>query len=75
MPGLAKPVTVDCAFGGMWYAIVNADSLGLDIKASHGRAISKLGEERSGVKGIKSDKRHYCIICRIFPAVIFSAEK
>ena len=45
MPGLAKPVTVDCAFGGMWYAIVNADSLGLDIKASHGRAISKLGEE------------------------------
>ena len=45
VPGLAKPVTVDCAFGGMWYAIVDADSLGLDIKASQGRAISKLGEE------------------------------
>ena len=43
--GLEDPVTVDCAFGGMWYAIVDADSLGLDIKASEGRAISKLGEE------------------------------
>lgn len=44
MEGLDKPVSVDCAFGGMWYAIVDADELGLKIEPSQGGAIAKLGE-------------------------------
>jgi len=43
--GLAEPVRVDCAFGGMWYAIVDADLIGLDIVASQGGKIAQLGEK------------------------------
>ena len=43
--GLAEPVKVDCAFGGMWYAIVDADLIGLDIVASQGGKIAQLGEK------------------------------
>jgi proline racemase len=43
--GLSKPVSVDCAFGGMWYAIVDADLLAIDIEASKGGEIAKLGEK------------------------------
>ncbi len=43
--GLAQPVSVDCAFGGMWYAIVDADGLGLQIEPSQGGKIAKLGEK------------------------------
>jgi proline racemase len=42
--GLADPVSVDCAFGGMWYAIVDADALGLQIVPEMGGKIAKLGE-------------------------------
>ena len=42
--GLELPVSVDCAFGGMWYAIVDADELGLKIEPSQGGTIAKLGE-------------------------------
>jgi proline racemase len=42
---LSKPVSVDCAFGGMWYAIVDADLLAIDIEASKGGEIAKLGEK------------------------------
>ena len=43
--GLEAPVRVDCAFGGMWYAIVDADQLGLKIEPSQGGKIAKLGEK------------------------------
>ena len=43
--GLSKPVSVDCAFGGMWYAIVDADLLEIDIVATKGGEIAKLGEK------------------------------
>ncbi len=43
--GLTEPVKVDCAFGGMWYAIVDADLIGLDIAASQGGKIAQLGEK------------------------------
>lgn len=37
-------VSVDFAFGGMWYAIVDAASVGLELTPSRGRDIARLGE-------------------------------
>jgi proline racemase len=39
------PVTVDVAYGGAFYAILAADSIGLDLRASPMRAIVDAGEE------------------------------
>jgi trans-L-3-hydroxyproline dehydratase len=39
------PVTVDVAYGGAFYAILPADSIGLDLRASPMRAIVDAGEE------------------------------
>ena len=37
-------VSVDIAFGGMWYVIVRAEMLGLDIRPEHGAKLARLGE-------------------------------
>ena len=37
-------VLLDIAFGGMWYAIVKADQVGLEIKPENGRKLASLGE-------------------------------
>jgi proline racemase len=37
-------VTVDVAFGGMWYAIVDAEALGLELVPSEARDLSLAGE-------------------------------
>ena len=39
------PVTVDVAYGGAFYAILAADSIGLDLRTSPMRAIVDAGEE------------------------------
>jgi trans-L-3-hydroxyproline dehydratase len=39
------PVTVDVAYGGAFYAILVADSIGLDLRTSPMRAIVDAGEE------------------------------
>lgn len=39
------PVTVDIAYGGAFYAILAADSIGLDLRTSPMRAIVDAGEE------------------------------
>ena len=39
------PVTVDIAYGGAFYAILAADSIGLDLRSSPMRAIVDAGEE------------------------------
>jgi proline racemase len=39
------PVTVDIAYGGAFYAILAADSIGLDLRTSPMRAIADAGEE------------------------------
>jgi trans-L-3-hydroxyproline dehydratase len=39
------PVTVDIAYGGAFYAILAADSIGLDLRSSPMRAIADAGEE------------------------------
>jgi proline racemase len=39
------PVTVDVAYGGAFYAILAADSIGLDLRSSPMRAIVDAGEE------------------------------
>ncbi|MCO5220841.1 MAG: proline racemase family protein [Thermomicrobiales bacterium] len=38
------PVTLDVAYGGMWYAIVDAAQIGLEIDPSQGAAIVRMGE-------------------------------
>ena len=37
-------VTVDVAYGGMWYCIVDAASIGLELTPAHGKEICRLGE-------------------------------
>ena len=43
VPTLGK-ITVDVAYGGMWYVIVDAAQVGLDISPAQGAAIVRLGE-------------------------------
>eukprot|EP00035_Acanthoeca_spectabilis_P025977 m.460743 g.460743 ORF g.460743 m.460743 type:complete len:388 (-) comp22125_c0_seq1:106-1269(-) len=43
VPELGK-VTIDIAYGGMWYTIVHAPSIDLDLVPSNGKQISRLGE-------------------------------
>eukprot|EP00992_Anisonema_acinus_P014867 TRINITY_DN9499_c0_g1_i2.p1 TRINITY_DN9499_c0_g1~~TRINITY_DN9499_c0_g1_i2.p1 ORF type:complete len:368 (+),score=104.90 TRINITY_DN9499_c0_g1_i2:40-1104(+) len=44
VPTLPEPVRVDVAFGGMWYVIVEAAQLGLELHPRHGKALCRLGE-------------------------------
>jgi trans-L-3-hydroxyproline dehydratase len=37
-------LTVDVAFGGMWYAIADADALGFGLEPSEARELSRVGE-------------------------------
>jgi len=37
-------VEVDVCFGGMWFVIVDADSIGLDITPRNGKRLAKIGE-------------------------------
>jgi proline racemase len=37
-------LTVDVAFGGMWYAIADADALGFELEPSEARELSRVGE-------------------------------
>lgn len=37
-------VSVDIAYGGMWYAVVDATSIGLDLVPAVGKEICRLGE-------------------------------
>uniref|UniRef100_A0A6B2L8J6 Proline racemase n=1 Tax=Arcella intermedia TaxID=1963864 RepID=A0A6B2L8J6_9EUKA len=43
VPQLGK-VKVDIVFGGMWYAVVNAADVGLEINPKHAKKIARLGE-------------------------------
>lgn len=43
VPGLGK-VNVDVAYGGMFFAIVDADELGIALEAGNARRLSELGE-------------------------------
>ena len=44
VPSIGPVHGVDIAFGGMWYAIVDAAAVGLDLIPSRGREIARLGE-------------------------------
>ena len=37
-------VTVDIAYGGMWYVVVDAARVGLDLCPEQGRSICRFGE-------------------------------
>ena len=49
MESLKDYITVDCAFGGMWYAIVNIDTnwtVGIPkLDPNNGKLLANLGEE------------------------------
>ena len=49
MDSLKDYITVDCAFGGMWYAIVNIDTnwtVGIPkLDPNNGKCLANLGEE------------------------------
>ena len=49
MKSIGKEISVDCAFGGMWYAIVNIDetNIGLlpKLEPQNGKQLAKIGEE------------------------------
>ena len=49
MESLKDYITVDCAFGGMWYAIVNIDTnwnVGIPkLDPNNGKFLANLGEE------------------------------
>merc|ERR1719215_1268260 len=44
VPGGIGKVRLDVAFGGMWYAVVDAASVGLRIMPQHGKDICRIGE-------------------------------
>jgi len=44
VPGGVGKVSVDIAYGGMWYAIVDASSIGLELEAENAADIVRLGE-------------------------------
>ena len=50
-------VVMDIAFGGMWYAIVDAASVGLELRPELGRKICRLGEM------IKVKSHKICLHC------------
>jgi proline racemase len=43
VPGIGR-ITVDVAFGGMWYAIADAEALGFALEPSEARELSRVGE-------------------------------
>jgi proline racemase len=43
VPGIGT-ITVDVAFGGMWYAIADAEALGFALEPSEARELSRVGE-------------------------------
>ena len=44
VPTLPQPVIVDIAYGGMWYGVVNAQSIGLELQPENGKRICRIGE-------------------------------
>jgi proline racemase len=55
--GTWGPVSVDIAYGGAFYAVLAADSIGIDLRRSPMRAITDAGEEiaRAAAKAIPID--------------------
>jgi len=45
MAGYPEGIEIDCAFGGMWYVIVDADKIGIQIRPQDAAKIAKIGEE------------------------------
>ena len=59
MKSIDKEIYVDCAFGGMWYAIVNIDetNIGLlpKLEPQNGKQLAKIGEEIKVLQGVSPD--------------------
>lgn len=44
VPHVGKDIPVDVAYGGMWYAIVNASDVGLSVHPRHAAELCRVGE-------------------------------
>lgn len=54
VPGFDHKVRVDIAYGGMWYCLVDAASVGLTIESANGRELVDVGERiKRAVAGLK----------------------
>ncbi|KAF4834539.1 4-hydroxyproline 2-epimerase 1 [Colletotrichum tropicale] len=58
VPGFDKPVKVDIAYGGMWYALVDAASVGLQIASENGRELVEVGERIKRAIQAQTDPIH-----------------
>ncbi|KAL1846671.1 hypothetical protein Daus18300_014188 [Diaporthe australafricana] len=58
VPGFDHPVKVDIAYGGMWYALVDAASVGLAIEGAGGRQLVDVGERIKRAVQAETDPIH-----------------
>lgn len=58
VPGLDRKVEVDIAYGGMWYALVDAASVGLKIESSAGARLVEVGERIKRAVQAQTDPVH-----------------
>ena len=53
-------IDVDVAFGGMWYAIANAEELGFALEPDEARELSRVGELirlAAAARGLRASRR------------------
>ncbi|KAI5927347.1 proline racemase family [Camillea tinctor] len=58
VPGFDAPVKADIAWGGMWYVLVDAASVGLDIATGNGRKLVDIGERIKAAVQAQTDPVH-----------------
>lgn len=58
VPTFDSPVKVDIAWGGMWYALVDATSLGLHLHPANGRELVDIGERIKRAVQAQTDPVH-----------------
>lgn len=58
VPGLETRVKVDIAYGGTWYALVDAASVGLEIESGCGARLVDVGERIKRAVQAKTDPEH-----------------
>lgn len=58
VPGFDHKVKVDIAYGGMWYFLVDAASVGLEIESSNGTQLVDVGERIKRAVQAQTDPVH-----------------
>ncbi|KAL2279939.1 hypothetical protein FJTKL_13085 [Diaporthe vaccinii] len=58
VPGIDHKVKVDIAYGGMWYVLVDAASVGLEIESANGTRLVDVGERIKRAVQAQTDPVH-----------------